>query len=183
MYNVILSDPPWNFKVRSEKGMGKSAENHYDTMSLDEIKAIPVNDWANESCVLLMWTTDPFLEESFNVIKSWGFTYRTMGFVWAKTNRCSPGYFMGMGYYTRSNPEYCLLAARGTPKRKARNIRKLVVDPIREHSRKPDRIYQDIEDLFDGPYLEMFARTSRPGWKQWGNETMKFDSSPSASLF
>jgi N6-adenosine-specific RNA methylase IME4 len=121
-----------------------------------------------------MWTTDPLLEKSFEVIKAWGFTFKTPGFVWAKTNAKSGTYFMGCGYYTRANPEYCLLATKGKPKRLSRGVPKLIVSPRREHSRKPDETYERIEKLFAGPYCELFARTTRPGWVSWGNETRKF---------
>jgi len=97
--------------------------------------------YANKDCILLMWTTDPFLQKSFEVIESWGFTYKTVGFVWAKLNRKSSGWFKGTGYWTRANPEYCLLATRGAPKRVSKNIDTLVISRRREHSRKPDEIY------------------------------------------
>jgi len=174
-YAVIYSDPPWAFKTYAKTGMGKSAENHYPTMSLKDICELPVYDWAAEDCVLLMWTTAPFLEKSFEVVNSWGFTYKTMGFTWAKTNKKSLGFFKGMGYWTRSNPEFCLLATIGSPKRINNSVNQLVVENLREHSRKPDRIYHDIETLLPGPYLEMFSRTTRKGWDQWGNQLDKFE--------
>ena len=174
-YNVIYADPPWKFKTFSLKGLGKPPEQHYFCMDLKHIKALPVADIAAKNCVLLMWTTDPFLEKALSVIKCWGFIYKTVGFVWAKTNRKSMGFFRGCGYWTRANPEYCLLATRRKPKRIAKDVDTLVVDRIREHSRKPDRIHNDIERLVNGPYIELFARQTRPGWDAWGLETTKFD--------
>ena len=176
-YSVIYADPPWKFKTHSDKGLGKSAQMHYDCMNFKDICLLPVEDISADDSVLLMWTTDPFLEKSFEVIKSWGFTYKTMGFVWAKTNKKSLGMFIGTGYWTRANPEYCLLATRGKPKRIHNDVRTLVIDKLREHSRKPDRIYSDIERLLDGPYCELFARNTRSGWDSWGNQTGKFDAS------
>lgn len=172
-YGVIYADPAWKFAVRSPKGAGRSAEQHYPCMKLPDIKALPVLEHAADDCVLLMWVTDPFLEKGFEVIKSWGFTYKTVGFYWAKTNQ-SGSPFMGGGYWTRANPEQCLLATRGSPKRLNKDVRRLVVDQRREHSRKPDRMYRDIERLAPGPYCELFARSGRPGWDSWGNDVHKF---------
>jgi N6-adenosine-specific RNA methylase IME4 len=181
-YRVIYADPPWTFATYSHKGKGRSPEAHYDCMTLADIKALPVADWAADDCVLLLWTTDPLLEKAFDVIRAWGFTYKTVGFYWAKLNKESGGpaldeksFFTGLGFWTRANPEPCLLATRGHPKRRSADVRKLVVSPRREHSRKPDEVYDRIAALCDGPYLEMFARSSRPGWDTWGSEAGLFD--------
>jgi N6-adenosine-specific RNA methylase IME4 len=122
---------------------------------------------------LFLWTTDPLLEKAFEVIRAWGFTYKTVGFYWAKLRQPAPNYddrsfFTGLGFWTRANPEPCLLATRGKPHRRSANVRKLIVSPRREHSRKPDEAYARIEALCEGPYLEMFARFSQPGWDRWG---------------
>jgi len=177
-YGVIYADPPWKFKVYSNKGLGRSAEAWYDCLDLDEIKSLPVESWAGENCVLLMWVTDPFLKLGFDVIDAWGFTYKTIGFYWAKTTTgCgsiridnNENWPIGTGYWTRANPEQCLLATRGSPKRLNADVRKLIISPRREHSRKPDEIYDYIERLCTGPYLELFARNPHPGWDSWGNE-------------
>ena len=185
-YRVIYADPPWDFKNWSDKGMyvppvkgkgggSKNATMHYPCMSIKDICEIPVSKIADDNCVLLMWTTDPMLEKSFDVIKSWGFTYKTMGFVWAKTNKTNLGFFKGLGYWTRANPEYCLLATKGKPKRVSNNVNTLVVSDRREHSRKPDEMYTRIEKLLDGPYVELFARNTKDGWDSWGNEVIKYD--------
>jgi N6-adenosine-specific RNA methylase IME4 len=172
-YKVIYADPPWTFSTYSHKGKGRSAEAYYDCMALADIKALPVAEWAADDCVLLLWTTDPLLEKAFEVIRAWGFTYKTVGFYWAKLKRPAPLYndenfFTGLGFWTRANPESCLLATRGKPHRLSANVRKLIISPRREHSRKPDEVYPRIEALCEGPYLEMFARSSRPGWDRWG---------------
>jgi N6-adenosine-specific RNA methylase IME4 len=173
-YKVIYADPPWTFATYSRKGKGRSAEAYYDCMSLADIKALPVAEWAADDCVLLLWTTDPLLEKAFEVIRAWGFTYKTVGFYWAKLKKGDPSptgqasFFTGLGFWTRANPETCLLATRGKPHRRAANVNKLVVSPRREHSRKPDEVYERIEALCEGPYLEMFARFSRQGWDYWG---------------
>lgn len=181
-YRVIYADPPWTFATYSRKGKGRSPEAHYDCMTLEDIKALPVADWAADDCVLLLWATDPLLEKALDVIRAWGFTYKTVGFYWAKLNKGTGtlvfderSFFTGMGFWTRANPEQCLLATRGHPKRRATDVRKLVAAPRREHSRKPDEVYDRIEALCEGPYLEMFARSARSGWDAWGQETGVLD--------
>ena len=181
-YKVIYADPPWTFATYSKKGKGRSPEAHYDCMSFDAIKELPVADWAAPNSILLLWVTDPLLPKGLELLDAWGFTYKTVGFYWAKLNKAaSPhaysdtDFFTGMGFWTRANPEQCLLATRGKPKRIAKDVRRLVVAPRREHSRKPDEVYENIERLADGPYLEMFARSSRSGWDSWGNQEELFD--------
>ena len=96
-YNIIYADPPWRYKVYSKKGLGRSAESHYPTMQLEEIQALPVKNMAASDCALFMWTTVPLLEECFSVINTWGFTYKTVAFVWIKQNRKSDSLFLGNG--------------------------------------------------------------------------------------
>ena len=176
-YGAILADPPWTFKTYSDKGKGRSAERHYSCMSFEDLCSIEIP--AATDCVLFMWTTDPMLIKAIDLMAAWGFTYKTVAFTWAKLNKEFPcvdtKWFTGMGYWTRANPEMCLLGTRGKPKRIHKDVRQLIIAPRREHSRKPDEIYERIERLVDGPYLEMFARTRREGWDQWGNETTKFE--------
>jgi N6-adenosine-specific RNA methylase IME4 len=135
--------------------------------------------------VLFLWATDPLLPKALELIKAWGFTYKTVGFYWAKTNKRAnlealtpEDFFTGLGYWSRANVEQCLLATRGSPPRMAKDVRRLVVSPRREHSRKPEEIYGRIERLACGPYLELFARQSRPGWDRWGDQTGMFDAGP-----
>jgi N6-adenosine-specific RNA methylase IME4 len=173
-FAAILADPPWSFAVRSPKGEGRSASQHYSTMSLDEIRLMPVASWAAQDCCLFLWAIDPMLPQALDVMAEWGFAFKTVAFHWTKTNADgSP--FCGMGYWTRANPELCLLGTRGSPKRVAKDVRRLVVAPRREHSRKPDAVRQGIERLVAGPYFELFARDTRPGWDAWGDEIGKFD--------
>jgi len=182
---VIYADPPWTFATYSAKGKGRSAEAHYDCLDLDAIKALPVADWAAPDCALLLWATDPLLPRALEVIEAWGFAYKTVGFYWVKLNRSADArafserdFFTGLGFWSRANPEPCLLATRGRPKRLAADVAKLIVAPRREHSRKPDAAYERIERLLPGPYLELFARTTRPGWDSWGAEAGLFDGAP-----
>jgi N6-adenosine-specific RNA methylase IME4 len=180
-YGVIYADPPWTFSTYSRKGKGRSAEAYYDCLSLDEIKAVPVNKWAAKDCVLLLWTTDPLMEQALDVVRSWGFKYKTIGFYWVKLKQSArreefndESFSTGMGFWTRANPELCLLATRGSPRRRSAKIRKLIVSPRREHSRKPDEAYERIEALCEGPYLEVFARNARANWDSLGDELDAF---------
>jgi N6-adenosine-specific RNA methylase IME4 len=181
-YRVIYADPPWTFSTYSRKGKGRSAEAYYDCMSLDEIKAVPVGQWAAKDCALFLWTTDPLLEQALGVIRAWGFTYKTVAFHWVKLKRSvsrnlynDQSFFIGLGFWTRANPELCLLATRGNPHRRKANVQKLVISPRREHSRKPEEVYERIEALCEGPYLEIFARGIRNGWQTVGLELDAFE--------
>ena len=169
-YGVILADPPWSWKSWSKKGEGRSASNHYDLMESSDLRSIPVADCAADDCVLFLWSLSSMLGDALQLLDAWDFAYKTVGFVWVKQNKQSSSLFMGLGYHTRQNAELCLLGTRGKPKRMSGGVHQIIMSPRREHSRKPDEIYTCIEQLYPGPYLEMFSRTSRPGWDAWGNE-------------
>ena len=170
-YNVIYCDPPRAYRVWSQKGNGRSAESHYSTMSLEDIKALPVGDLAEKDCALFMWITFPLLNEAFNVLDAWGFTYKSVAFVWVKQNKKSPSLFWGMGYWTRANAELCIIATKGSPKRQSRGVHQIILSPIEEHSKKPDETRDRIVELMgDVPRIELFARQKTPGWDVWGNE-------------
>jgi N6-adenosine-specific RNA methylase IME4 len=174
-YQVLLIDPPWAFENWSEKGEGRNASQHYATMTWEQIAALPVGHLASDNCACFLWCVDPLLDRGLDVLKGWGFRYTTVAFTWAKRTRRDRGWHMGPGYYTRANPETCLLGITGQMERKSASVRQLLVEPLREHSRKPDRVATDIEQLFgDVPRAELFARTKRPGWDCWGTETTKF---------
>lgn len=118
-----------------------------------------------------LWATFPQLPEALRLIQAWGFTYKSVAFVWLKQNRKSPGWFYGLGFWTRGNAEVCLLATRGHPKRQAANVHQFIISPVREHSRKPEEAREKIVALMgDLPRVELFARQSPPGWDVWGNE-------------
>jgi N6-adenosine-specific RNA methylase IME4 len=171
-YQIIYADPPWTYKVWSVNGSKRSASQHYPTMSKEELQNLPIQKILSKNSVLLMWVTAPCLEEGLELIKKWGFIYKTIGFVWIKKNRKSDSLFWGMGYYTRSNAELCLLATRGKPlKRISRAVHQVVESPVREHSRKPDEVRSRISELFGNlPRIELFARQKTQGWDAWGNE-------------
>lgn len=177
-YGCIAADPPWRFQTWSAKGVDRAPS--YDLMSLDDIKALPVAKLAAPDSVLLLWATNPMLPQAIDVMEAWGFAYKTIGFCWAKTTKRSdqtwaPKYHLGLGYWSRANVELCLLGVRGKPKRISKGVRQLIVDPVREHSRKPDSFYSAAEALVPGPYLELFSRESRPRWSAWGHQVGHFD--------
>lgn len=170
-YGIILADPPWRFETWSEAGGKRSPDVHYETMSLDSICALPVAGLAAENCALFLWAIWPRIFEAQRVIEAWGFTYRTLAWEWLKLNPSGIGLKMGLGYYTRANPEPCLLAVRGRMPVAVRNERNVLIAPVREHSRKPDEQYAKIERLYPGTRrLELFARQRWPGWDVWGNQ-------------
>lgn len=183
--SVIYADPPWHFEryseEPSEKSVGRAPQDYYDTMSQEEMQALPVSELAATDAVLLMWATGPHLAMAMELIPVWGFTYKTLGFAWMKADVSTLDMFggsievdMGMGYWTRSNAEICLLATRGKPSRIDAGVRMGIIEPGREHSRKPDCVYERIERLLAGPYVELFSRTNRKGWNSWGNNAGKF---------
>lgn len=169
-YGALYVDPPWGFKNFSAKGEKKNPNQHYPCMTVDEIAALPVGELAAKDCALFMWTTGPFLEHSFKVAGAWGFTYSTTGFTWAKQNPSGDGWAFGTGYWTRANPEYCLLFKKGSPARLATDVPELVVAPRTKHSEKPAEVRARIQRLVAGPYCEVFARQQHPGWTCLGNE-------------
>ena len=178
MYGAILADPPWRFVTYSERGTRRGAASHYNVMPFDALAAIPVGDWAARDCILFLWVPKPNLLHGLQLIAAWGFVYKTIAFTWVKPCLHEPGYRMTMGYWTRSNPEICLMATRGQPTRLAADVRELIEEPLRQHSQKPDRVRDDIERLVAGPYLEMFARVTAPGWDAYGDQVGLFDAGP-----
>lgn len=171
-YNIIYADPPWSFKVWSDKGKDRSAESHYNTMNKKSIQDLNIQKITADNAVLLLWVTYPCLIEGLELMEKWGFKYKTCAFSWIKLNKKKPTPFTGMGYYTRANNEICLLGTKGKPlPRLSKSVKQVVVEPIREHSRKPDCISDRIVELFGNlPRVELFARHTKEGWDTWGNE-------------
>jgi N6-adenosine-specific RNA methylase IME4 len=185
-FGAILADPPWHFsawakfKDLKDGSKTRAVERYYSTMSREDIAGMRVSELAKPDCALFLWACWPTLDDAWDVIRDWGFNYKTCAFSWMKADPYrlfaddkTP--FAGMGYWTRANTEPCLLATRGKPKRLNADVRQGIIAPRREHSRKPDGIHERIERLVAGPYLELFARQERPGWTVWGNETTKFN--------
>lgn len=169
-YKIIYADPPWFYKDPKQNKGG--ASRHYSTMKKADIEALPVAQIAEDDSILFLWTTMPKLEESFVLIKSWGFEYKTCAFVWVKRNKISPSWFWGMGSWTRANSELCLLAVRGKGvKRMSAAVHSIIDEPIERHSKKPNLVRDKILELVgDLPRIELFARESSEGWDVWGNE-------------
>lgn len=185
-YRVIMIDNPWKYETRSQKGAGRSPK--YRTMTLAEIKALPVQLLARreDDCALFMWCTSPFTHYMPEIMEAWGFRFSGKAFCWAKCNlqairkpaadiRDDYNWFMNTGYSTRANTEDCWLGTRGAPKRIEKGVRELIVAPRREHSRKPDETYERVERLYTGPYCDVFSRCDRPGWDVFGDEAGKFN--------
>jgi len=170
---VIAVDPPWPFETWSEGARG-SAVQHYETMPLGEIKALPVAQLAAADCALFLWGTWPNMPMWHEVMEAWSFRYTSLGFDWIKLNANGKGLHCGNGYGTRSNPEPCLLAKIGNPLRLDGGVHSVVMTPVGEHSEKPDEVYHRMQRLYPGPYLELFARKPREGWTTWGGETEQF---------
>lgn len=165
---MIYADPPWRYGTWKGQGV---AERHYPTMSIEEIKALPVAELADRDCILFLWATFPMLPEALDVLRAWGFRFKTVAFTWIKLAPKTNRIFWGMGYWTRSNAEICLLATRGQPRRQARNVHQVIISHVEEHSKKPDEARQRIVALMgDVPRIELFARQTAPGWDVWGNE-------------
>lgn len=172
-YPIVYCDPPWNFRTYSDKGKEKkSAENHYPTMTKKQIQDLDIPSICEKDCALIMWITFPCMEEALELLKKWGFTYKTNLFTWIKLNKKADTLMWGCGYYTRANAEICILATRGKPlKRMSRSVHQVIMSKVREHSRKPDEARERIVQLFgDLPRIELFARQKHEGWDSWGNE-------------
>lgn len=132
---------------------------------------MPVADLAAKDSALFLWATFPQLPEALRLIQAWGFTFKTVAFVWLKLNKKSPTWFYGLGYWTRGNAEICLLAKRGKPKRRSVGVHQFIISPVEEHSKKPDVTRDKIIELAgDLTRVELFARQKTPGWDVWGNE-------------
>lgn len=175
-YQMIMADPPWVFETYSENGKGKSAELHYDCMSLQDIKDLPVQDLADpDGCLLWLWCTAPMFPKQLEVVEAWGFKYATQG-VWVKMGKNGQP-VMSTGYSLRNAHEPFIIARRGKPKIASHSVRSVVFGPRREHSRKPDEAYAAAE-LLIGPEArkaDLFSRETRAGWEMYGDETGKFD--------
>ena len=171
-YNIIYADPPWTFKTYSDKGKEKkSAECHYKCMTIDDIYNLPVDNIADDDCVLFLWVTFPLLQEGLETIKRWGFEYKTCAFNWIKRNKKADSWFWGLGYWTRSNSELCLLATKGSPQRISKSVHQICDARVMSHSKKPDEIRDRIVELcVDLPRAELFAREQYDGWDCIGDE-------------
>lgn len=185
-YQIIYADPPWNLHGINKQGIVTSRDspnnlkyehlNQYSAMSYDDIARLPIKELADENCVLFLWVVDNSLPFVFNIIKTWGFTYKTVAFTWVKKTNSGKDFF-GMGQWTRNNPETCLLATKGKAKRINAGVRQLQYYCVGKHSKKPNEFRKEIVKLCgDLPRVELFARkevslfNEFEGWDVWGNE-------------
>jgi len=176
-FSTILADPPWRFQNRT----GKMAPEHrrlsrYETLGLDEIRSIPVPKIISEPAHLYLWVPNALLAEGMDVLKTWGFTYKS-NLIWYKVRKDGGPDRRGVGFYFRNVTEMVLFGVRGKNGRtlaQGRTQPNIIVSQKQEHSRKPDELYSIIEGCSPGPYLELFARGQRKGWTQWGNEVENY---------
>jgi len=174
-YNIIYADPAWQFNSRihqENRGFTHSLEKHYSTMTEKEICSLPVQDIADENCILFMWVTDSHLKQALNVINAWGFTYKTIGFTWVK-QYASGSYCYNFSPYVLKSTEICLIATKGKLKeiKERNNIKGLVFAERTKHSKKPQEVSKRITEMCkDLPKIELFARETADGWDSWGNE-------------
>lgn len=179
-FEIIYADPPWQYKF---PGTRKEKTEDYPTMKTKDICELPIKNLIAPNAVLFVWAIWTKLYDALDVIKAWGFDYKTVAFVWVKTNKTTDTQqfsflpsdsfdaFWGMGSWTRSNVEVCLLGTKGKPLRRSASVHQVIYSPIQRHSKKPDETRERIVELMgDLPRLELFARQKADGWSVWGNE-------------
>jgi N6-adenosine-specific RNA methylase IME4 len=179
-YNIILCDPPWKYEdgrntpTKNNPSGAGGASKHYPTLSLDEIKAFPVPEITDTSCMLLMWCTGPKMDWGIEILKYWGFHFCTIPFVWIKIKHNSNEIRLdGIGSYTLNNAEYVLLGRKGKYWRKSTKVKQIIFSQKMKHSEKPEELKRRIVDLFgDVPRIELFCRRKTKGWDVWGNEVV-----------
>lgn len=173
----IYADPPWSFRTYSrrdgtvpQRRNHSGAEDHYVVTSTEDLCQIPVGDVAAKDCALFMWVVDSHMPDALRLASAWGFEFKTCAFVWFKSRNEGYSPRPSMGYWTRKQTEQCWLFTRGSPPRLSKGVEQALFCPRGQHSAKPDETYERIEALVEGPYLELFARSVRPGWAAWGNQ-------------
>jgi len=195
-YSVIYADPAWTYPdwnlkqnlngdfLGATSDKKRSPSRHYKTMSITDIKELPIKEITDKISLLFLWVLPYMLKQGIETLEAWGFEYKTVAFTWVKKNKKTDSWFWGMGGWTRSNAELCLLGVKGNPKRVAKNIHSIVETKIDIHSKKPNEVRDKIVLLCgDMPRLEMFARTRAEGWDAWGNETDKFEEEKGGKIF
>ena len=175
-YNVIYADPPWEYRQSGSKTNSRGmAKQHYNTMTTDDICALPIKQIKTDDAICFMWGTFPNIDQALKVMEAWGFIYKTAAFVWVKKNKKSNTNFWGMGAYTRANAEVCLMGiSKGTKAKecvKSHAVHQIIESVVEQHSKKTDETRERITQLLgDVPKIELFARQYADGWDCWGNE-------------
>lgn len=202
-FDLIAADPNWKYTAFSGKGLGRAPERHYNTATLEEICALPVGEVAAKNCHLMLWINGPSLVRGYHsaVLRAWGFEPSSIAFVWLKNlkhnklqlasgdyrvrkdgiivldkNVSASDFIMGLGKTTRQNAEFVILGRKGRPSRHSGSVHQIIVEPRREHSRKPEGFFAAAEQYAapNARRLELFARKPRAGWTVWGDEINKF---------
>lgn len=185
-FAALHVDCPWRFETYDRKSaVPTQAADPYPTMSLRELAGLPVDEITAKRALMIMWIIDSHLDQAMLLGKIWGFTFKTIGFIWVKekagadqidllTGECEAEPKMSMGHWTRKQAEIALLFTKGQPPRLSGGVRQVIYERPRQHSRKPAQIYPRIEALVGGPYLDLFGRAQRPGWTIAGNDTNRF---------
>lgn len=167
-YKIIYADPPWAY--RNMGNIQATANEHYSTMSNEDICNLPVGGVADDNSILFLWATFPKMQEALDVIKAWGFEYKTVGFVWIKKNKNLSNFF-GVGWYTKSNAEVCLIGVKGKSPKISNSISQIIETVRERHSQKPAIVREKIVEFCgDIKRIELFARQKTEGWDVWGNE-------------
>ena len=181
-YKIIYADPAWQYADKSKHRGG--AARHYETMTIADLWDMNVASICDDDCILFLWVTFPMLQEAFPLMEAWGFKYKTLGFNWVKRNKKADSFFWGMGNWTRSNPEICLIGVRGNPQRVGKGVHSIIDSRIERHSQKPAETRSKIVALCgDVPRLELFARERSPGWDVFGDQVEGSIIMPSGSGF
>jgi len=167
-YKIIYADPPWAY--RNMGNIQATANAQYLTMQNEDICQLPVKEIADDNSILFLWATFPKIQEALDVMKAWGFEYKTVGFVWIKKNKNGSNFF-GVGWYTKSNAEVCLIGVKGKAPKISNSISQIIETQREKHSKKPDIVRDKIVEFAgDVPRIELFARQRFQGWDLYGNE-------------
>lgn len=169
-YNIIYADPPWSY--RNMGNIQATASSHYNTMNQKDIEEMGeiIKKISDDNCMLFLWATFPKIQEALDTIKAWGFEYKTIGFNWIKKNKNGSNFF-GVGWYTKSNSEVCLIGVKGKPFKQSNSVSQIIETVREEHSKKPAIVRDKIVEFCgDIPRIELFARQTCDGWDCWGNE-------------
>jgi len=180
-YKIIYADPPWSY--RNMGNIQATANSHYSTMSNKDICNLPINKISEDNSILFLWATFPKIQEALDVIKAWGFEYKTLGFSWIKTNPKNGKPFFGVGWYTKSNAEVCLIGVKGKAPKISNSVSSVIIEPRGDHSAKPDIVRDKIVEFCgDITRIELFAREKILGWTSIGNDIDGVDIAESIKL-
>jgi N6-adenosine-specific RNA methylase IME4 len=185
-YQIIYADPPWCYPDWNKKqniknkflgvsaNIKRSPSRHYKVLPIEFIYNLPVQSIAEENSLLFLWALPYMLKEAIMTVEHWGFKYKTVVFTWIKQNKKSPSLFWGMGGWTRSNAELCLLGIKGKNKRENKSVHSVIISPVGEHSEKPNEVRERIIKLTGNcSRIELFARKKYNDWDSWGEEVTK----------